>query len=55
MRDLDELALALPGVTKELSDEGRPSYLANGKVFCFHRGPRPDAVDEDGNVVDTGD
>ena len=29
MRDLDELALALPGVTKELSDEGRPSYLAN--------------------------
>ena len=52
MRDLDELALALPGVTKELSDEGRPSYLANGKVFCFHRGPRPDAVDKDGKRLE---
>src|SRR6478735_2312031 len=52
MRDLDELALALPGATKELSDEGRPSYLANGKVFCFHRGPRPDAVDEDGKRLE---
>ncbi len=48
MRDLDALALAMPGATKELSDEGRPSYLVNGKVFCFHRGPRPDAVDEHG-------
>src|SRR3954447_7928515 len=46
MRDLDELALALARVTNELSDEGRPSYLVNGKVFCFHRRPRPDAVDE---------
>jgi hypothetical protein len=45
LRDLDELALALPQVTKELSDDGRPSYLAHGKAFCFHRRPRPDAVD----------
>jgi hypothetical protein len=52
MRDLDELALALPDVTKELSDEGRPSYLVNGKVFCFHRGPRPDAVDESGKRLE---
>ena len=52
MRDLDELALALPGVTKELSDDGRPSYLVNGKVFCFHRGPRPDAVDEKGKRLE---
>ena len=52
MRDLDELALALPGATKELSDEGRPSYLVNGKVFCFHRGPRPDAVDDDGKRLE---
>ncbi len=45
MADLDELALALPQVTKELSDDGRPSYQVHGKMFCFHRGRRPDAVD----------
>jgi hypothetical protein len=45
MADLDELALALPGATKEVSDDGRPSYLAHGKMFCFHRSRRPDAVD----------
>jgi hypothetical protein len=45
MADLDELALALPDTTREVSDDGRPSYLAHGKTFCFHRRPRPDAVD----------
>jgi hypothetical protein len=45
MADLDELALALPDTTREVSDDGRPSYLAHGKMFCFHRRPRPDAVD----------
>jgi hypothetical protein len=25
--------------------EGRPRYLVDGKWFCFHRSPRPDAVD----------
>ncbi|MGZ4258478.1 MAG: MmcQ/YjbR family DNA-binding protein [Gaiellaceae bacterium] len=45
MRDLDELALAMPETTRELSDEGRPSYSVHGKMYCFHRGPRPDAVD----------
>jgi hypothetical protein len=45
MRDLDELALAMPDTTKEMSEDGRPAYLAHGKVFCFHRGRRPDAVD----------
>jgi hypothetical protein len=45
MQDLDELALSLPHATKELSDDGRPSYLAHGKMFCFHRSRRPDAVD----------
>ena len=47
MADLEELALALPQTTKELSDDGRPSYLAHGKMFCFHRSRRPDAVDPD--------
>lgn len=45
MLDLDELALAMPQATKELSDDGRPTYLVHGKFFCFHRRPRPDAVD----------
>jgi hypothetical protein len=45
MRDLDQLALALPQATKEVSDDGRPAYYVDGKLFCFHRGRRPDAVD----------
>jgi hypothetical protein len=45
LADLDELALALPQTTKELSDDGRPSYLVHGKLFCCHRGRRRDAVD----------
>jgi hypothetical protein len=53
MRDLDELALALPQTTKEVSEDGRPSYLVNGKMFCFHRSRRPDAVDaETGERLD---
>ncbi len=45
MADLDELALAMPQATKEVSEDGRPAYLVHGKVFCFHRGPRRDAFD----------
>jgi hypothetical protein len=45
MADLDELALAMPQTTKEVSDDGRPSYLVHGKMYCFHRSRRPDAVD----------
>jgi hypothetical protein len=45
MADLDELALSLPQATKEVSEDGRPSYLVHGKMFCFHRSRRPDAVD----------
>ncbi len=50
--DLDELALALPQATKELSDDGRPVYKVHGKLFCLHRGCRPDAVDEHGERLD---
>ncbi|MCW2975429.1 MAG: hypothetical protein JWM06_710 [Actinomycetia bacterium] len=45
MADLDELALAMPQVTKDVSDDGRPSYSVHGKSFCFHRSRRPDALD----------
>ena len=44
MKDLDKLALAMPEATKEVED-GRPRYNVHGKMFCFHRGPRKDAVD----------
>jgi hypothetical protein len=47
MADLDELAMAMPQTVKEVSDDGRPSYLVHGKMYCFHRGRRPDATDSD--------
>jgi hypothetical protein len=53
MADLDELALAMPQATKEVSADGRPTYQVHGKTFCFHRGPRPDAKDpETGERLD---
>ena len=53
MADLDEHALAMPLVTKEVSDDGRPSYHVHGKMFCFHRSRRPDAIDaETGERLD---
>jgi hypothetical protein len=45
MADLDKLALSMPQATKDVSDDGRPSYHVHGKMFCFHRSRRPDAVD----------
>jgi hypothetical protein len=45
MADLDELALGLPQATKEVSEDGRPSYLVHGKRFCLQRSRRPDAID----------
>jgi hypothetical protein len=45
MADLDELALAMPQTVKEVTDDGRPSYLVHGKRYLIHRRPRPDAVD----------
>jgi hypothetical protein len=53
MVDLDELAMAMPQATKEVSEDGRPSYLVHGKSFCFHRSRRPDALDpETGERLD---
>ena len=45
MKDLDRLALAMPQATKSVSEDGRPTYSVHDKFFCFHRSPRPDAVD----------
>lgn len=47
MADLDELALAMPVTTKDVSADGRPAYLIRGKLFCCHRSPRRDAIDPD--------
>ena len=53
MRDLDELALAMPETAKEVADDGRPTYSLHGKMFCFHRSPRKDALDpETGERLD---
>jgi hypothetical protein len=52
MADLDELALALPQVAKEVSDDGRPAYKVHGKLFCCQRGRRPDALDDHGERLD---
>jgi len=62
MRDVEKLALALPQTVRGEDDEGRPSYSVNGKVICWHRSPRPDALDpttgerlEDVFVIRTAD
>jgi hypothetical protein len=53
MADLDELALAMPQTTKEVSEDGRPAYLVHGRFFCCHRSRRPDAIDpETGERLD---
>jgi hypothetical protein len=53
MADLDELALAMPQATKEVSEDGRPAYRVHGKLFCCQRGRRPDALDpETGERLD---
>lgn len=52
MKDLDELALAMPLTTCERTSDGRPSYFVNGKLFCCHRADRKDAVDAAGRRLD---
>lgn len=44
--DLDGIAMALPEVTREGTDE-LPSYAVRGKGFVTWRGPRKDAVEPD--------
>ncbi|HMM94221.1 hypothetical protein [Phycicoccus sp.] len=42
--DVDGIAMALPDVTREGTDE-RPAYVVHGKSFLHWREPRKDAVD----------
>jgi hypothetical protein len=46
--DIDEIALALPEVEKDISWGDRPAYQVRGKTFVIYRGPRKDAVDDQG-------
>ena len=45
LRDVEKLALDLPETVRGEDEDGRPSYSVNGKVICWHRSPRPDALD----------
>ena len=45
LTDLDEIALALPEVTRDPPEGGRPAYAVRGRTFAFARGPRKDAFD----------
>ena len=45
LRDVEKLALAMPETVKDEDNEGRPGYSVGGKVICWHRSPRPDALD----------
>lgn len=46
LTDIDELAMALPEVTKDVAWGDRPAYQVKGRSFVIFRGPRKDAVDE---------
>jgi hypothetical protein len=45
VRDVHELAMAMPFVTLGHGPHGNPIYAVGGKSFVFFRTPRPDAVD----------
>ena len=50
--DIDELATALPEVTKTVAWGDRPAYQVNGRTFALWRGPRKDALDDDGERLE---
>lgn len=45
MEDVHEVARAMPHVTVEGEERGRPVYQVGGKSFVYFRTPRPDAFD----------
>jgi hypothetical protein len=47
IRDVHELAMAMPHVTVLRGPHGNPIYQVGGRSFVFFRNPRPDAVDPD--------
>jgi hypothetical protein len=49
--DVGAIALALPEVTESVSWGDRPGYQVRDRTFVIHRGPRKDAVDENGEML----
>jgi hypothetical protein len=47
VRDVHELALAMPHVAVLYGPKENPIYQVGGKSFVFFRTPQPDAVDPD--------
>ncbi|HEX4019030.1 MAG TPA: MmcQ/YjbR family DNA-binding protein [Frankiaceae bacterium] len=45
VKDVHDLALAMPHVTVYPGSEDNPVYQVGGKSFIFFRNPRPDAFD----------
>jgi hypothetical protein len=45
VKDVHDLALAMPHVTVYPGTENKPVYQVGGKSFIFFRNPRPDAFD----------
>jgi hypothetical protein len=45
VKDVHEIALAMPHTTVYPGSESNPVYQVGGKSFIFFRNPRPDAVD----------
>jgi hypothetical protein len=45
MREVEKVALSMPEAKKELRDDDRPAFVVDGKLFCFHRTQRRDALD----------
>jgi hypothetical protein len=45
IKDVHELARAMPHVTIVDGSQGKPVYQVGGRSFIFFRNPRPDAVD----------
>ncbi len=50
--DVGEIARSLPEVTSELAWGDLPAFKVRGKAFIIYRGPRPDAVDAAGEMID---
>ncbi|MGI8417375.1 MAG: MmcQ/YjbR family DNA-binding protein [Nakamurella sp.] len=49
--DVADIALSLPEVTNEPSWGDLPSFKVRGKAFVIYRGPRKDAIGEDGEPI----
>jgi hypothetical protein len=45
LRDVEKMALTMPGAKVELRNDDRPAFVVDNKLFCFHRTKRADALD----------